>query len=163
MRRRPPRSTRTDPLFPYTTLFRSGFDQPDSGRWTFDGNDMSDLAAYKVARLGMVRTFQLTKALAKMTVIENMKLGATDQVGERFFSALLPMRWRRQENEIEERADALLRRFKMDHMRDEFAGSLSGGQRKLLEMARGLMVEPAMIMLDEPMAGVNPADRKSTR
>src|SRR3546814_3874967 len=88
MRRRPPRSTRTDPLFPYTTLFRSGFDQPDSGRWTFDGNDMSDLAAYKVARLGMVRTFQLTKALAKMTVIENMKLGATDQVGERFFSAL---------------------------------------------------------------------------
>src|SRR3546814_14725842 len=98
---------------------------------------MSDLAAYKVARLGMVRTFQLTKALSKMSVIENMKLGATGQVGERFFSALLPMRWRRQENEIEERADALLRRFKMDHMRDEFAGSLSGGQRKLLEMEIG--------------------------
>src|SRR3546814_17733746 len=105
----------------------------------------------------MVRTFQLTKALSKMSVIENMKLGATGQVGERFFSALLPMRWRRQENEIEERADALLRRFKMEHMRGEFAGSLSGGTRQLLEMARGLMVEPAMIILDEPMAGVNPA------
>jgi branched-chain amino acid transport system ATP-binding protein len=105
----------------------------------------------------MVRTFQLTKALAKLSVIENMKLGATGQVGERFLSALLPARWRKQEREIEERADALLRRFKMDHMRDEFAGSLSGGQRKLLEMARGLMVEPKMIMLDEPMAGVNPA------
>ena len=142
-----------------TTFFNllTGFDQPDSGRWSFDGTDMSGLPAYKVARLGMVRTFQLTKALAKLSVIENMRLGATDQVGERFFSALLPLRWRSQEREITERADALLARFKMDHMREEFAGSLSGGQRKLLEMARGLMVEPDMIMLDEPMAGVNPA------
>jgi branched-chain amino acid transport system ATP-binding protein len=142
-----------------TTFFNllTGFDQPDEGRWTFDGNDMSGLAAHKVARLGMVRTFQLTKALAKLSVIENMKLGATGQTGERFFSALLPMRWRAQEQAIEERADALLARFKMDHMRDEFAGSLSGGQRKLLEMARALMVEPALVMLDEPMAGVNPA------
>lgn len=142
-----------------TTFFNllTGFDQPDSGAWRFDGTDMGGLPAYKVARLGMVRTFQLTKALAKLSVIENMRLGATEQVGERFFSALLPMRWRAQEDEITARADALLTRFKMDHMRDEFAGSLSGGQRKLLEMARGLMVEPAMIMLDEPMAGVNPA------
>jgi neutral amino acid transport system ATP-binding protein len=142
-----------------TTFFNllTGFDQPDSGRWIFDGTEMSGLPAYKVARLGMVRTFQLTKALAKLSVIENMRLGATDQVGERFFSALLPLRWKSQEKDITERADALLARFKMDHMRDEFAGSLSGGQRKLLEMARGLMVEPDMIMLDEPMAGVNPA------
>jgi neutral amino acid transport system ATP-binding protein len=142
-----------------TTFFNliTGFDQPNSGRWRFNGKDMSDLPAYKVAHLGMVRTFQLTKALSKMSVIDNMKLGATDQVGEKFLSALLPMRWLKQEREIEARADALLARFKMDHMRDEFAGSLSGGQRKLLEMARGLMVEPEMIMLDEPMAGVNPA------
>ena len=142
-----------------TTFFNliTGFDQPNSGTWRFDGEDMSGMAAHNVARLGMVRTFQLTKALAKMSVIENMKLGATGQAGERFLSALLPMRWRGQEREIEARADALLARFKMDHMRDQFAGSLSGGQRKLLEMARGLMVEPKMIMLDEPMAGVNPA------
>jgi len=142
-----------------TTFFNllTGFDAPDSGRWQFDGQDMSGLAAHRVARQGMVRTFQLTKALAKLSVLENMKLGATGQRGERFFSALLPFRWRAQEQAIEERADTLLARFKMDHMRDEFAGALSGGQRKLLEMARALMVEPAMVMLDEPMAGVNPA------
>jgi branched-chain amino acid transport system ATP-binding protein len=65
--------------------------------------------------------------------------------------------WKNQEREIEARADALLDRFKLSHMRDEFAGTMSGGQRKLLEMARALMVEPSMVMLDEPMAGVNPA------
>src|SRR3546814_12150652 len=97
-----------------TTFFNllTGFDQPDSGRWTFDGNDMSDLAAYKVARLGMVRTFQLTKALAKMTVIENMTHGAYDQVGEAFFTTRLTMRSRHQETAIEERADAMLGRYK---------------------------------------------------
>ena len=142
-----------------TTFFNllTGFDTPDQGRWTFDGNDMSGLAAHKVARKGMVRTFQLTKSLARLTVIENMKLGATGQRGERFLSALVPGAWRSQEREIEARADELLKRFKLDHMRDEFAGTLSGGQRKLLEMARALMVQPSMVMLDEPMAGVNPA------
>jgi neutral amino acid transport system ATP-binding protein len=142
-----------------TTLFNllTGFDQADSGRWRFDGQDMSGMPAHRVARAGMVRTFQLTKSLAKLSVIENMRLGATDQAGERFFSALLPLRWRAQERAITERADALLERFSMAHMRDEYAGALSGGQRKLLEMARALMVEPTMIMLDEPMAGVNPA------
>jgi energy-coupling factor transporter ATP-binding protein EcfA2 len=92
-----------------------------------------------------------------MTVIENMKLGATNQRGESLFASVFPFLWRKQEKEIEQRADELLVHFKMDHMRDEFAGTLSGGQRKLLEMARSLMVQPAMVMLDEPMAGVNPA------
>ena len=105
----------------------------------------------------MVRTFQLTKALSKMTVIENMKLGGTGQKGESMWRSVLPFTWRAQENALEERADALLDRFKLSHMRDEFAGTMSGGQRKLLEMARALMVEPSMVMLDEPMAGVNPA------
>jgi branched-chain amino acid transport system ATP-binding protein len=104
----------------------------------------------------MVRTFQLTKALSRMTVIDNMKLGATGQIGENFWRALLPV-WRTQENEIERRADALLDRFNLSHMRDEFAGTMSGGQRKLVEMARALMTEPQIVMLDEPMAGVNPA------
>jgi neutral amino acid transport system ATP-binding protein len=142
-----------------TTLFNllTGFDKPHQGNWRFDGHSMAGMAAYKVARLGMVRTFQLTKALSRLSVIENMKLGAIDQKGERFLPALIGGLWRSQEVEIEARADELLKRFRMDHMRDEFAGSLSGGQRKLLEMARALMVEPALVMLDEPMAGVNPA------
>ena len=142
-----------------TTFFNllTGFDEPNSGAWRFNGEDLANLAAHKVARRGMIRTFQLTKSLAKMTVIENMKLGAIDQRGERFFPSMLPMLWRKQEQEIEARADELLVRFKMDHMRGEFAGSLSGGQRKLLEMARALMAGPELVMLDEPMAGVNPA------
>ncbi|MGH8869849.1 MAG: ABC transporter ATP-binding protein [Actinomycetes bacterium] len=142
-----------------TTFFNllTGFDQPDRGSWTFNGESLAGIPAHRVARRGMVRTFQLTKALSRLTVIENMRLGATGQRGENFFQAMLPSIWRPQENEITERADELLRRFKMDHMRDQFAGNLSGGQRKLLEMARALMVQPEMVMLDEPMAGVNPA------
>ena len=123
----------------------------------FDGHNIDKVAAHQIANYGMVRTFQLTKALSKMTVIENMKLGATDQQGESLFKSIFPFIWRKQEADIEQRADDLLVHFKMDHMRDEFAGTLSGGQRKLLEMARSLMVEPDMVMLDEPMAGVNPA------
>jgi len=146
-----------------TTFFNllTGFDRPDTGEWTFDGRSLARVPAFKVARLGMVRTFQLTKALSRLTVMENMKLGATEQRGERFLSALLPPLWRSQERQIEQRADHLLQRFKLAHMRDEFAGSLSGGQRKLLEMARALMSRPQLIMLDEPMAGVNPALKQS--
>jgi branched-chain amino acid transport system ATP-binding protein len=142
-----------------TTLFNllTGFDRADQGRWSFDGRDLSGMPPHKVARAGMVRTFQLTKSLGRLTVLENMKLGATGQRGERVFASLLRPLWKDQEAEIEVRADDLLRRFRMDHMRDELAGSLSGGQRKLLEMARALMVEPKLVMLDEPMAGVNPA------
>jgi neutral amino acid transport system ATP-binding protein len=142
-----------------TTLFNllTGFDKPDGGTWTFDGRPMAGVAAHRVARRGMVRTFQLTKSLARLTVMENMKLGAAGQRGERFLSALVPQLWRHQEAAIEERAGELLARFRLDRMRDERAGTLSGGQRKLLEMARALMVEPAMVMLDEPVAGVNPA------
>jgi branched-chain amino acid transport system ATP-binding protein len=105
----------------------------------------------------MVRTFQLTKSLARLPVIENMRLGATGQSGESFLRALVPSLWRAQETEITERAESLLERFKLSHMRDEYAGTLSGGQRKLLEMARALMTQPTLVMLDEPMAGVNPA------
>jgi branched-chain amino acid transport system ATP-binding protein len=142
-----------------TTFFNllTGFDQANTGRWTFDGEPFHGMAAHKVAQGGMVRTFQLTKSLARLSVLENMKLGAVGQRGERFFISLLRPVWSSQEAAIEARAEELLARFKLDHMRDEFAGSLSGGQRKLLEMARALMVQPRMVMLDEPMAGVNPA------
>jgi branched-chain amino acid transport system ATP-binding protein len=146
-----------------TTFFNllTGFDTPNTGNWTFEGQSMAGMVAHRTARLGMVRTFQLTKSLTKMSVIENMKLGATGQVGEQWWRGLFPFIWRGQEAEIEARADELLKRFKLDHMRDEYAGTLSGGQRKLLEMSRALMTEPKMVMLDEPMAGVNPALKQS--
>lgn len=146
-----------------TTLFNllTGFDTPDTGEWRFDGRSMEKVVAHKTAAMGMIRTFQLTKSLTKMSVIENMKLGATHQVGEKWWNGLLPFRWRKQEQIIEQRADELLKRFKLDHMRSEYAGTLSGGQRKLLEMARALMTNPRLVMLDEPMAGVNPALKQS--
>jgi len=146
-----------------TTLFNvlTGFDTADAGKWQFDGSEVSNVSAHRMATKGMVRTFQLTKSLTKLSVIENMKLGATDQVGERWWNALFPLRWKSQESSIEQRADALLARFSMDHMRNEYAGTLSGGQRKLLEMARALMTDPRLLMLDEPMAGVNPVLKQS--
>ena len=146
-----------------TTFFNllTGFDQANIGMWTFEGRPLRGVAAHKVAKLGMVRTFQLTKALARMSVMENMRLGATKQTGEKVVRGVLQFPWRKQEEAITARADALLARFKLDHQREEYAGALSGGQRKLLEMARALMVEPTMVMLDEPMAGVNPALKQS--
>jgi branched-chain amino acid transport system ATP-binding protein len=142
-----------------TTFFNllTGFDQPDEGKWSFNDRPLSGTPPYKVARMGMVRTFQLTKVLSKLTVIENMRLGATGQRGEHLFAGILKMLWGGQEKEITARADDLLARFTLDAKREDFAGSLSGGQRKLLEMARSLMVQPELVMLDEPMAGVNPA------
>ena len=142
-----------------TTFFNvlTGFDRSDGGTWTFEGQQLNGVPPHVTARRGMVRTFQLTKALARMTVMDNMKLGATGQSGERFGPALFRSRWVAQERAIEERADELLAHFNLTHMRDTFAGELSGGQRKLLEMARALMTGPRLIMLDEPMAGVNPA------
>ncbi|MEO8328523.1 MAG: ABC transporter ATP-binding protein [Candidatus Nanopelagicales bacterium] len=142
-----------------TTFFNllTGFDQPDEGTWLFNDQPINGVPPYKVARRGMVRTFQLTKVLSKLTVIENMRLGATQQRGEHLFYGIIKGLWGAQEREITARADDLLARFQLDTKREDFAGSLSGGQRKLLEMARSLMVEPELVMLDEPMAGVNPA------
>jgi branched-chain amino acid transport system ATP-binding protein len=146
-----------------TTFFNlmTGFDNPDMGYSTFNGRSLEKVAAHKTAELGMVRTFQLTKSLTKMSVIDNMKLGATGQMGEKWWNGLFPFRWRAQEKEIESRADSLLKHFRLDHLRNEYAGTLSGGQRKLLEMSRALMTNPQLVMLDEPMAGVNPALKQS--
>ena len=142
-----------------TTLFNllTGFDKPDTGTWSFSGKNLAGVPAHKVAQMGQVRTFQLTKALGLLTVLENMKLGAKDQTGESLFQSVFPFLWRKQEAEIEERALEILERFKLLKLKDDFAASLSGGQRKLLEMARALMSNPTLVMLDEPMAGVNPA------
>jgi branched-chain amino acid transport system ATP-binding protein len=89
--------------------------------------------------------------------MDNMKLGSTEQSGEKLSASMFPFLWKKKEIEIEAKALEILTRFKLDTKRDDFAASLSGGQRKLLEMARALMTNPELVMLDEPMAGVNPA------
>jgi len=141
-----------------TTLFNllTGFDKPDAGEWHLNGGALIGIAAFQVARRGMVRTFQLTRSLARLTVMDNMLVAAKDNKGEGLWGALTGG-WHATEQANEERATELLERFGLEHMTDEFAGSLSGGQRKLLEMARALMMDPEVVMLDEPMAGVNPA------
>ncbi|RGE22423.1 ABC transporter ATP-binding protein [Leucobacter sp. wl10] len=151
-----------------TTFFNliTGFDRPSNtprligggdAKWSFNGRSLGRTGASQVARAGMVRTFQLTKALSRMTVLENMLIGANNQPGENLFVGLIRPLWAARERENIARAEELLARFKLDAKRDDMAGDLSGGQKKLLEMARALMSNPAMIMLDEPMAGVNPA------
>ncbi len=146
-----------------TTFFNliTGFDDANEGKWTFNGRQVAGTAPYRLARIGMVRTFQLTKALSRMTVIDNMRLGAKNQTGERIFAAIFPFLWKSQEKQIDQRAIGLLERFNLHQKVADFAGSLSGGQRKLLEMARALMSDPELVMLDEPMAGVNPALKQS--
>lgn len=146
-----------------TTFFNllTGFDTPDTGSWQFDGKDMAHAQPEKAARMGMVRTFQLTKVMSRLTVLDNMLLGAPVQPGEGMFRALFPATWRKQEKANVEKAEALLERFLLIKKKDDYAGSLSGGQRKLLEMARALMSDPQLVMLDETMAGVNPALKQS--
>jgi neutral amino acid transport system ATP-binding protein len=139
----------------------SGFDKADAGSWSYDGAVITNTAPHKLARRGMVRTFQLTKSLSRMTVMDNMRLGATGQTGELMAASILPFTWRSQEKKNTEKAMTLLERFNLAAKADDFAGSLSGGQRKLLEMARALMLDPKLVMLDEPMAGVNPALKQS--
>ncbi|MBQ1082744.1 ABC transporter ATP-binding protein [Nocardiopsis sp. B62] len=142
-----------------STLFNllTGFDRVDGGQWSFEGRGINGRRGHQVARAGMVRTFQLTKALTRMTVLDNMLLGAPGQTGERMAGSFLRPVWGRQEKANTVKALDLLERFKLIDKRQDMAGALSGGQRKLLEMARALMTDPSMIMLDEPMAGVNPA------
>jgi neutral amino acid transport system ATP-binding protein len=141
-----------------TTLFNllSGFDRPDGGAWHLNGGSLVGIPAHQVARRGMVRTFQLTRSLARLTVMENLLVANQNNRGETLRGALLGG-WRSSEQAAESRAQGLIARFGLEHMTDKKAGSLSGGQRKLLEIARALMADPEVIMLDEPMAGVNPA------
>ncbi|MGE0724639.1 MAG: ATP-binding cassette domain-containing protein [Alphaproteobacteria bacterium] len=145
-----------------TTLFNvvSGFDKPEKGRWSLRGRTIAGKGASATARAGMVRTFQHSRALARMSVVENVMIAAPAQRGERFWSAFAPALWRNQERAIEARARTLVQRFGLSAVQDLKAGALSGGQRKLLDLARAVMAEPALLMLDEPMAGVNPVLRE---
>jgi branched-chain amino acid transport system ATP-binding protein len=132
--------------------------EPDEGDVVFDGQDITGRQTHNIARDGLVRTFQIARELREMTVLENMMVSPKDQ-NETALAAVMPgMRddVRREEEEIFERAWEMLDFFDIDHVAYEYAGTLSGGQRKLLELARALMADPDMLMLDEPFAGVNP-------
>jgi branched-chain amino acid transport system ATP-binding protein len=142
-----------------TTLFNviTGFYKGDAGSVCFEGQEIFGQPPWRIARLGMVRTFQITKALAAMPVIDNMMLAAPDQPGELFRNLILhPAAVRSREKEVREQAVELLEIFNLGKLADDYAGTLSGGQRKLLELARALMAKPKLLLLDEPMAGINP-------
>ena len=143
-----------------TTLFNvlTGFQRGDGGSVRFAGEEVLGRPAYAIARRGMVRTFQITKALEAMPVIDNMMLAAPDQPGELFRNIFFhPRAVRAREREVREQALELLDVFNLAELANAYAGTLSGGQRKLLELARALMADPRLLMLDEPMAGINPS------
>jgi ABC-type branched-subunit amino acid transport system ATPase component len=138
----------------------TGTTAPDSGAVVFDGTDITGRRPNDIANEGLVRTFQIARELDEMTVLENVMLAPRGQQGEKLWRAVTPgvrSQVSGQERDLRERAWETLEFFELDHLAEEYAGSLSGGQRKLLEMARALMTDPEMILLDEPLAGVNPS------
>lgn len=142
-----------------TTAFNliSGFLRVEAGTITFDGQRIDGRPAHAIARVGLVRTFQIPRVLTRMTVLENLQLAATGQTGEVFGAALVvPGRVRRREQQVREQAFEMLELIRLSRLANDFAGTLSGGQRKLLEFGRALMTRPRMVLLDEPMAGVAP-------
>ncbi|MGA2286210.1 MAG: ATP-binding cassette domain-containing protein, partial [Dehalococcoidia bacterium] len=147
-----------------TTLFNivTGFLKPTSGRIVFNGNRVDGLPPHKVFSRGIVRTFQIPRELKQMTVLENLMLVPAGQSGERLWNPwLLPFRVRRQEREIRDKALEVLEFVNLWHLRNDYASNISSGQKKLLELARTLMCDPQLILLDEPGAGVNPTLMKS--
>ena len=143
-----------------TTLFNviSGFYRAEHGTVRFDGERIDHKPPHWIAKRGLVRTFQITKALTRMTVLENLMLAASDQPGEHLWRVVAtPKAVRSRERGVQARAHEMLKLVRLDALAAEYAGTLSGGQRKLLEFARALMSNPTMVMLDEPMAGVNPS------
>ncbi|MCL6452085.1 MAG: ABC transporter ATP-binding protein [Alicyclobacillus sp.] len=140
----------------------SGAERAQSGSIHFANQDITRLPTHRIAHLGLVRTFQISRELQRLTVLENLLLAPQHQFGEKSWAALFARR-RIQEEEQRHLRKALemLDRFSLLPLKDEYAGNLSGGQKKLLDLARALMAEPKMLLLDEPMAGVNPTLTRS--
>ncbi len=142
-----------------TTLFNiiTGHYKPDRGEIFFQGDDISGLPPNKIFKKKIYRTFQITREFSQMTVLENLMLMPEAQTGEKIWNNWFrPGSVRLQEKDIEEKALGVLEFVELINLKDEYAGSLSGGQKKLLELARSMMAEPEMVLLDEPGAGVNP-------
>jgi ABC-type branched-subunit amino acid transport system ATPase component len=143
-----------------TTLFNcvSGFVPPDAGSVTFDGSVITGWRPDRITMVGLVRTFQIARGFPRMSVMENLLLYGTQQPGELLVGAVLhPRSARRREAELRERAVAIAQRLNLTRVLDQRAAELSGGQKKLLEIGRALMAEPRLLLLDEPVAGVNPS------
>jgi branched-chain amino acid transport system ATP-binding protein len=137
----------------------AGVYNPTSGQVYFQDEEITGLEPHQIANRGLVRTFQIARELEEMTVLENLMLAPRGQLGESLLRSVLPgLRDNvvAQETELRGRVWEMLELFEIDHLAGEYAGNLSGGQRKLLEMARALMTDPEMLLLDEPLAGVNP-------
>jgi ABC-type branched-subunit amino acid transport system ATPase component len=142
-----------------STLFNviAGLIPPDEGEIVLEGSDVGGLAPHRLAARGLVRTFQISRELGELTVLENMLLGQQRQSGERALLALLGgRRIREEEARAIEKARGLLEQVDLWHLANEPARNLSGGQKKLLEISRALMLDPKIILLDEPTAGVSP-------
>ena len=141
-----------------TTLFNlvSGAIAPTSGRIIFDGRRIDGMGMHRTFGLGLMRTFQIPREMKRMTALENLMLVPAPQTGERIWASwLLPRKVAREERRIEAQALEVLELVSLSHLANEYAGNLSGGQKKLLELARTLMARPKMVLLDEPGAGVN--------
>ena len=142
-----------------TTFFNllSNFINPDQGKVVFNGQEVQKLPSYRITQLGMVRTFQVAKALSRLSVLENVMLGAQKQTGEQFWQVWLQSRSvTKEQRQLTDKALSILNDIGLGAKVHDYAGGLSGGQRKLLEMGRALMSDPKLILLDEPAAGVNP-------
>ncbi len=142
-----------------TTLFNllSNFIKPDEGQIFFDANPIHNLPTHKIATQGFIRTFQVARVLSRLSVLENMLLATPNQTGENFFKVWFQQpKMRAEERKNKERAMDILESVGLAAKAHDYAGAMSGGQRKLLEMARTLMTNPKLILLDEPAAGVNP-------
>ncbi|HEV3187244.1 MAG TPA: ABC transporter ATP-binding protein [Acidimicrobiales bacterium] len=143
-----------------TTLVNilSGSMKSDSGTTHFGSVDVTNLESYKIARMGLMRTFQLSRELGGLTVLENLLVAPKVQAGESLFNIFFrPRLLKREERQNIERATEILATYGLYELRDNRARELSGGQKKLLEISRGVMAAPTVFLLDEPMAGVNPA------
>jgi branched-chain amino acid transport system ATP-binding protein len=142
-----------------STLFAAiaGQQLADAGQIFFDGRDITRLAPYRRARLGLVRTFQIPREFKSLTVHENLVAAAPNRRGEQLFRAFWPLQKdHANERALATKADEILGFLNLARVRDVPAGSLSGGQKKLVELGRVLMLDPRCILLDEPFAGVNP-------